>query len=207
MITTLDKIINRFFPLARSFSTFTTPIALNIKRDDLASLFNELGFKVGAEIGVYTGRYSESLCSKNPNLKLYCIDPWEVYETKADDPHATDEKQAHYNYEKTKKRMAKYNCELIKKTSMEAIKDFEPESLDFVYIDANHDYEHVSEDIEAWAKIVKHGGIVSGHDYGHWKDKTKNLEAKRAVDEYIAKHNKILFLVNKVNQTNWFFCK
>ena len=33
MITTLDKIMNKFFPMAKSFSTFTTPIKLNIKRD------------------------------------------------------------------------------------------------------------------------------------------------------------------------------
>jgi hypothetical protein len=37
--------------------------------------------------------------------------------------------------------------------------------LDFVYIDANHEYEHVLEDVRAWAPKVRAGGIVSGHDY------------------------------------------
>ncbi len=183
------------------------PIKLDIKRDDMASLFNELGFKVGAEIGVYTGRYSESLCQRIPSLMLYCIDPWDVYETKVEDPHAQDKEQAQYNYKRTKERLSKYNCVIIKKTSMEAIKDFEPESLDFVYIDANHDEDHVREDVENWVKIVKKGGIVSGHDYGHWKDETRNLEAKRVVDDYVKKNNKVLFLANKVKQTNWFFIK
>lgn len=201
---TLDYIFHKFFP---GSSSVPNPVRLDIKRDDMANLFNELGFKKGAEIGVYTGRYSESLCQRIPDLKLYCIDPWDIYETKVEDPHSQDKEQAEFNYKKTKERLDKYNCAIIKKTSMEAIKEFEPESLDFVYIDANHDYEHVSEDIKAWAKIVRPDGIVSGHDYGHWRDKTRNLESKRAVDEYVSKHNKILFLVNKVKQTTWFFVK
>ena len=90
---------------------------------------------------------------------------------------------------------------------MEAIKDFEPNSLDFVYIDANHDKEHVTEDIEEWAKIVRPGGIVSGHDYGHFKHKDRNLDTKEVINDYVKKHNKQLFLVNRNYQTSWFFCK
>ena len=48
---------------------------------------------------------------------------------------------------------------------MDAVKDFKDESLDFVYIDANHGYESTKEDIREWSKKVKKGGIVSGHDY------------------------------------------
>jgi len=90
---------------------------------------------------------------------------------------------------------------------MEAIKDFNPRSLDFVYIDANHEYDFVKEDIVAWSKIVKVGGIVSGHDYGHFKHKDRNLGSKRAIDEYVKEHNKKLFLVNRNFQTSWFFVK
>ena len=48
---------------------------------------------------------------------------------------------------------------------MDAVKDFPDRSLDFVYIDANHDVRHVIEDIEEWSKKIKKGGIISGHDY------------------------------------------
>lgn len=40
-----------------------------------------------------------------------------------------------------------------------------PETFDFVFIDAAHDYQSVKADIEAWAPKVKKGGILAGHDY------------------------------------------
>lgn len=47
---------------------------------------------------------------------------------------------------------------------------FDSASLDFVYIDANHQYDKVNSDIEAWKTKIKPGGIISGHDYdkSHW---------------------------------------
>ena len=37
--------------------------------------------------------------------------------------------------------------------------------LDFVFIDASHDYQSVVQDIQAWLPKVKPGGILAGHDY------------------------------------------
>ena len=42
------------------------------------------------------------------------------------------------------------------------------ESLDFVFLDADHAYESVSRDIDAWRPKVKRGGLLAGHDYIHW---------------------------------------
>lgn len=53
----------------------------------------------------------------------------------------------------------------IKKTSMEAAKDFEDESLDLVYIDAEHDYDNVNADISTWKHKIKNNGVLSGHDW------------------------------------------
>ena len=69
-------------------------------------------------------------------------------------------------YTETKKVLDPYpNCKIIRKTSMEAVEGFEDESLDFVYIDANHEFRYIAEDLFEWTKKVKKGGIVSGHDY------------------------------------------
>ena len=57
------------------------------------------------------------------------------------------------------------NIVKIRKTSMEAVKDFEDESLDAVYIDAAHEEEFVREDIREWRKKLKPGGLLCGHDF------------------------------------------
>jgi hypothetical protein len=54
----------------------------------------------------------------------------------------------------------------IKMTSVEAAALYEDASLDFVFIDADHTYEGVKQDIIAWLPKLKNGGILAGHDYG-----------------------------------------
>lgn len=133
-------------------------------RDDLPEFFREMGFKVGAEIGVEKGELTEALCRSG--LKMYAIDPWLAYE----DLKVVVSQQTHDTfYEEAKKRLAPYDCTIIRKTSMEAVKDFEDGSLDFVYIDANHSFKYIAEDICEWSKKVKKGGVISGHDYGESK--------------------------------------
>ena len=143
--------------------TQKSPFTIGGGRKGLAVLFNELGFKVGAEIGILAGDYSEVLCQSIPGLTLYGVDAWKKYKGYND----VRGKQERYDriYEQAKTRLAPYNCRLIKKWSMDAVKDFADESLDFVYIDGNHDFSHVTEDINAWEKKIKKGGILSGHDF------------------------------------------
>ncbi len=198
----LEHIMKRFYRVYGEAS----PIRLRLKRNDLAALFNELGYTVGAEIGVHRGEYSEILCENNPELFLYSIDPWEVYAGGENESFSKDQKALDKFYEETKNRLHAYNCKVIRKTSMEAVKEFELNSLDFVYIDGNHQHDSVAEDLREWSKIVRRGGIVSGHDYGHYKHRNRNLGSKRAIDNYIKEHNiRSLFLVNKNFQTSWFF--
>ena len=130
-------------------------------RNDLAVLFAELGFNKGAEVGVEKGLYSEVLCTANPNLHLLCVDPWEVF-NKADPNHIP------IIYEDAKTRLAKYNTTMVKKKSIDAVRDVPTESLDFVYIDGLHEFNAVMLDIIMWTDRVKIGGIVAGHDYAQF---------------------------------------
>lgn len=206
-MTTLETLLYVFNKFGIDPNT-ESPIRLRtFKRYDMAGMFKDLGFTKGAEIGVYRGEYSEVLCMLNPQLRLYCIDPWKVYKSDDPEPFASDQKSLDKFCQDAKKRLSKYNCKIIEDTSMNAIKNFAPESLDFVYIDANHSYKNMKEDLEGWSKIVRKGGIVSGHDYGHFKHKNLNLGTKKAIDEYVAEHKVKLFLVNRNFQTSWFFIK
>ena len=49
--------------------------------------------------------------------------------------------------------------------SFDRAKDFEDGSIDFCFIDANHTYEFVKKDIEAFLPKMKPGGVMAGHDY------------------------------------------
>lgn len=134
----------------------------NTDRNTLARLFYELGYKVGAEIGVERGLYSEVLCKSNPNLELYSVDAWTAYRGYRD--HVTQAKLDDI-YADAKQRLSPFKCTLVKGFSLDVANDFRDGSLDFVYVDANHEVRQVIDDISAWDRKVRPGGIVAGHDY------------------------------------------
>lgn len=146
-------------------------------RNDLAKLFKG----VGAEIGVERALFSRNIAKTA--TKLYCIDPWKAGSLYGFRDYVTQTRLDDFLKE-AKQRVKKYNnCVFIRKSSMEAVKDFADESLDFVYIDANHDYEHTKEDIKEWSKKVKRGGIVSGHDYIDKQSQVYTFGVIKAVNE------------------------
>jgi len=169
----------------------------NVGRDDLAALLHELDFKRGVEVGVERGYYSGVLAKVNPQMKIYGIDPWESLEIcKNNSPQRRTENhrsQAQINmfYEEARVRLAPYpNYEIIKEYSIDAVKRFKDESLDFVYIDANHEYLFVLDDISMWSKKIRKGGIISGHDYYNTAGSSKfQLNVKQAVNDYVQAHD------------------
>lgn len=191
--TTLEYILNKF---NLSFDDKTRlPIEIpNVGRDNLPGLFNELGYKTGAEIGVLDGEFSEQLCQANSKLKLYGVDPWE----QIGDFHDYDQGRLDRAYATTKQRLSKYSCEIIKKTSMDAIKDFENGSLDFVYLDADHSFQNVVNDVCEWIKKVKLGGIISGHDFRRYSDERGRYHVPEAISGYtVAYHIRPWFVLGR----------
>jgi hypothetical protein len=174
----LEYILNKY----NLKHTKKLPIEIpDTNRVTLAQLFSELEYKVGAEIGVEQGLYSKQLCESNPGLKLYCVDAWKAYSGYRD--HVSQEKIDSF-YEISKQRLVAYDAHLIRKFSVDASKDFEDNSLDFVYIDGNHEFSHVSADICAWVPKVKNGGIVAGHDYIRRKNKDYQMHVVDVVNAY-----------------------
>ncbi len=177
---TLDYIVKKFnLDLSQPM-----PIIIpNTDRVSLARIFMRLGFKEGAEIGVQEGAYSRIICENNPGVKLHCIDSWEKYPGYTD--FVTREKFPAFE-KRAREILAPYNCNLIKKYSMDAVKDFPDRSLDFVYIDANHDIRHVIDDITEWSNKIKKGGIISGHDYFISKRRHPKAHIVYALQAYTA---------------------
>lgn len=167
-MNTLDYILNKY---ALVFDDKTRmPVEIpNVGRANLADWLHELNFQVGVEVGVAAGEYSEILCKANPQMKLYGVDPYLAYRGYRD-----------YQRESTFNRLLgqaeqrlshRPNFEFIKELSLDALGRFADNSLDFVYIDANHQDPYVKQDITEWHKKVRSGGIIAGHDYGRLMDK------------------------------------
>ncbi len=138
-------------------------------RDDLPQFFVEMGYRVGAEIGVDKGEFSVKFCQAG--LKLFAVDPWR-YDDDYQDRHS--QKRLDSFYELAKKVLSPYSSSaVIRKTSMAAVSDFADASLDFVYIDANHQLRYVIEDLVGWSKKIRPGGCISGHDYIYTNPRTR----------------------------------
>ena len=78
-----------------------------------------------------------------------------------------NEERHRSNLNETKKNTAKWKDRVFEHemTTMQAVDLFQNESLDFIYIDARHDYKAVWDDLEAWFPKLRKGGLFSGHDY------------------------------------------
>jgi len=152
-----DRVIRKTFRVKRR-DTLPYTGWLRSTREDLAKIYNTLGYKVGAEIGVLDGRHSRIMMENVPGLKLFCIDPWVAFN------RMSEEKIAKI-YKRCQDRLKNYDVEYMRMTSMEAIEKIPDRSLDFVYIDGLHEFDSIMMDLIHWSKKVRFGGIVAGHDY------------------------------------------
>ena len=171
-------------------------------RTELAKEFAYRGYTKGAEIGVYVGYYSRVLLDTITNLKLLCVDSW---------AKRTWRERALPLAKETLLRYA--NVRIIRGNSVDVAKTIEDNSLDFVFIDADHSYEAVKADLLAWVPKVRSGGIVSGHDY--YESRSGKLGVIPAVNEYVEENGYILWLtewdkenpVRDDRQPSWYFEK
>lgn len=146
-------------------------------RNDLSALFAEVGFKYGAEIGVWTGAHAKSMFKQIPGLKLLCVDPWTAFGRHSDS-------QMERLFQRCQRRLRHWDPVYRRMPSEEAARRVEDGSLDFVYIDGLHDFDNVMLDLIHWSPKVKVGGVVSGHDYAH----RYQLGIIPAVDAYTYAH-------------------
>jgi predicted O-methyltransferase YrrM len=143
-------------------------------------------FKVYVELGTWKGYSVAFLTQKiletgKDDFKVYGIDLFEdsSIHLKNNNSHLSD--QMPYIYQIYNEVLTRYNVRDhitdIKGYSWETSEHFEDESVDFIFIDADHAYESVKKDIQAWWPKLKKGGIMSGHDYFN------PFGVKQAVDE------------------------
>jgi predicted O-methyltransferase YrrM len=188
-------------------------------RDDMYKLFAELGFTTGAELGVEKGKNAQTMFEIIPNLKLYGVDPYKQHPQASYAYHAAirnwDPAYLHNCKRQCLKRMKGRNFTLLQGFSEDMVKEVKDNSLDFVYLDADHSYDFVMQDMILWGRKLRKGGIMSGHDYYHDKDESaRRSKVTRAIDDYTDVHG-IKFYTTDENHAlslgdvypSWFWVK
>ena len=145
-----------------------------------------------AEVGVLLGALSEYVL-RNSNAHVVMVDNWQTADKQPAAYRAT--RDAHANHTDTW-RVDAHKAEAMKRAAMFPGRAFIREgwstdiaayipdgSLDLVFLDADHSYDGVRADIEAWLPKVRNGGWIGGHDYGNGDPAYDFSGVKRAVDE------------------------
>jgi hypothetical protein len=147
---------------------------------------------VCAEIGVYKGDFSAQILEVARPAVLHLIDPWKFEEeetySKSWYGGTTGGSQQKMDsiYESVWNRFRREAesgiISVHRAASADAVKGFADDYFDWIYIDGNHLYEFVKQDLELFYPKVKAGGYITGDDYqrgGWWQG-----GVKKAVDEF-----------------------
>ena len=136
----------------------------------LAQLINENNYRIGAEIGVDLGTTTQYILMHCPGLELlYAVDLWDR-PTQIGRNRKTREWINHPDKDIALRtfndRIYPFQdrVKVLRGISWEMAELVPDGSLDFVFIDADHKYRSVKNDIQAWAQKVRKGGLITGHD-------------------------------------------
>lgn len=165
----------------------------NIRKD--YRIFNDLGCKVIGEVGVLSGKNAAKMIEDIQPIRYHGIDPWvsqdkEVY----NDGNNKKQSEQDRRYEESKKRiknasrniLCKY--ELHRGFSEDVLSTFEDNYFDMIYIDGNHGYEYVLQDLELARDKVKECGYICGHDFVPDKNHGRFPSVYKAVKEFLQRN-------------------
>lgn len=147
------------------------------------------GMARGAEVGVQEGVFSRKLLLAGVR-HMTMIDAWRVFSAEEyNDGANVSELQQLRNMATAVEAVQEFSgrYDIVRDLSANAAKRYPDGHFDFVYLDANHRYESILEDVRIWAPKVRTGGIVCGHDYLDGELPQGSFGVKRAVNEYFGR--------------------
>jgi len=148
-----------------SFAAKTVPAFGN--RDSLGSLLDKEGLTTGAELGVQAGLFSKTTLEQWPSCASYLlVDIWAHQDNYDDHANVADTSQEQ-RYQATLSNTNPWQekIHVCRNYTTNCVKQVADNSLDYVYVDARHDYKGVSLDLNDWWPKVRPGGILAGHDF------------------------------------------
>jgi len=163
---------------------------------------------VAVEVGVWRGDFSNEMISVLKPQRFYGVDPYRLHDDYGDCPDPVEyanQQNLDALYERVQGRYNRWTgAQLLRTTGVEAAQQFEDHSLDLVYIDGDHSYEFVSNDIRAWWPKIRPGGILSGHDYTPGNPQKDHVYGViQAVDEHCDRYSVQLHTTDEQYATWW----
>lgn len=182
---------------------FSDPIRQQIsqpEKDAVLRLARKVDAKVILEIGAWVGDSTSSLAqyAKEVGGVVYVVDWFGGNPGTHLEPVAQDKDI----YSIFRRNIAALDLssyvKVLHMTSMEAALIAGSEVFDFIFLDADHTYEHVKHDLNAWYPKLRPGGVFCGHDY----DSVIYDEAHIHQDTYGGRHNGLIKAVNEYFGSN-----
>lgn len=164
-----------------------------------STVINENGFKKCAEIGIGYGLHAKEILTNTKVDKLYLVDPMQYYPNDAFADDVTKNGGFEELVKCIDKELSPYKkrYKWYRKASLAITeKEIPNRSLDAVFIDADHSYGAVKQDLAFWWNKIRVGGQMLGDDYNSCHPGTT-----RAVDEFARENNLKVDFLTKPNST------
>lgn len=142
---------------------------------------------VGAEIGVFKGRFSPVLLRGSEATRLHLIDPWylltPVWHWGRGDRSTVNALRR--ILKRWRHEIEAGRIQVHVGDDRQVLATFPDHCLDWVYLDSSHAYEHTAEELRLLHRTVKPGGVIAGDD---WQPdpRHKHHGVHRAVTEFAA---------------------
>lgn len=147
-----------------------------------------------AELGVFIGSYSKTIIDIVEPSKVYLVDIFGKGNAHSSGIHVND---LSLYYDVLRKEYLKNEkVEVLKSSTNDFLNGLQKNYLDAVYIDADHTYEAVKQDLENSYPKIKNNGYIMGHDFDR-------PEIQKAVKEFCYKYGQRIFLVTDEPQPSF----
>jgi hypothetical protein len=195
-------------------------------RDDFTIIFNTLNYKIGIELGSFQGQFANHILN-SWNGKLICVDLFD----RNDNPDLNKLNGFYSTFEKNlilptfNQNLKNFTNRLltIQSDTLNASQFFPDNYFDFIYIDAEHSYQSVVNDITHWYPKLKSKGLIAGHDFlANFNYSLKNNEiyqphnqseyvgtfgVNTAVTDFTIQNNIKFYTTNEPYWKSWFWFK
>lgn len=152
---------------------------------------------VCAEIGVWTGDFSERILRRTRPKLLHLVDPWQFQPQYPERYYggsiAGNQEDMDRVFDDLRTRFANDPRVVVHRgTSVDVLSSFPNAYFDWVYIDGNHSYEFVIDDLRLCLAKTKPGGLIAGDDYTWAPDQA--YPVRRAVQVFVEENRLVEYL-------------